>query len=155
MEQATQKSKAGRNSIALNTGAKRGLWGCSGDLEFTLTPSLCFLKWFSHFSISEWSGQTDRQTPTLYHGQTWAENVVRCVCWEAGSPVTRPPPSTPHDWGRDRSSDAATESKRGSRASACSRALCSPSPGRSLHPDTHRLDRTSVDELTILPSQLF
>lgn len=74
-----------------------------------------------------------------------------CVCREVGSPVTRPPPSIPHDWGRDRSSDAATESKRGSRASACSRALYSPSPGRSLHPDTHRFDRTSVDELTILP----
>lgn len=102
------------------------------DLEFTLTPSLCFLKWFSHFSISELSGQTDRQTPMLYHGQTCAGNVRGCVRWEAGSPVTRPRPSTPRDWGRDRSSAAATESERGSRASACSRAWYSPSPGRSL-----------------------
>lgn len=56
MVEVTLDSKAGSYSTAL----KRGLWERSGDLEFTLTPSLCFLKWFSHFSISELSGQTDR-----------------------------------------------------------------------------------------------
>lgn len=52
-------------------------------------------------------------------------------------PLTRLRPSTPRDWGRDRSSGAATGSGRGSPASACSRAWCSPVPGRSLHAQTH------------------
>lgn len=37
-------------------------------------------------------------------------------------PVTRPHPSTPHGWGRDRSNGAATGSGTGFQASACSRA---------------------------------
>lgn len=59
------------------------------------------------------------------------------MCCEVNSPVTRPPPSTPHGWGTDRSTGAATGSGTGSPASTCSRALYSLFPERSLHTDTN------------------
>lgn len=64
--------------------------------------------------------------------------------------MTRPPPSTPHGWGKDRSNDAATGSRTGFPASTCSRALYSPFPERSLHTDTNTV-RTSVHSDRISP----
>lgn len=106
---------------------------------------------------SVWSrdGQTDRQKHSYsdrqqkkknnlslqdrrtwwWHAWTW--RVIKCVCCEVNSPVTRPPPSTPHGWGTDRSIGAATGSGTGSPASTCSRALYSLFPERSLHTDTN------------------
>lgn len=60
--------------------------------------------------------------------------------------MTRPPPSTLHGLGKDRSSDAATESGTGSPASACSRALYSPFPGRSLHRDTSTVTTSAYSD---------
>lgn len=119
-----------------------GVGGWDLDLVRTLTPSLCILKCFSHFSFSAESGQTDRQTDTLVfrtdrQTDVNKKQVIQCPCCAVTSPATRLPPSTPHGWGKGRSNDAATVSRRGFLASACSRALCSPSPERSLHTDTN------------------
>lgn len=73
------------------------------------------------------------------------------MCCKVNSPVTRPPPSTPHGWGKDRSNDAATGSRTGSPASTCSRALYSPFPARSLHTDTNTVRTPSAYSDRISP----